>query len=182
MGKHISIVGPMRAGKTWELAKRINENSTAIGVETVYNTRGTERELSKIAPCVTGWTPGTELPYKIDGQRITAYCFDEVHFFEVFRDLEKFLDVVDKLKVDYDLVFSGLFTDCYSMYRPFKIWSYLFPMSSIIFLPSREKCARCGAEPKEASLSVPVDPAPANCVGDHYENVCRACRDNKRGV
>lgn len=190
MVKRIGITGPMWSGKTdqlRELAMELADGNTILGIEPIWNTRRSSRELAQVAsfPVIVLSNErehGGCGPFKDDVPVVAGgvdwaipfadvYAFDEVHLYEVHGQLEAFIRLVFLLPGT--VLLSGLWSDCYNSYDTFKVWSELVPhLNEVRVMQSRVPCAQCADPDAQYSKSTGGPKA-----GDSYVNVCRKCRD-----
>lgn len=190
MIKRIGITGPMWSGKTHELIAVAEAGKTAIGgsvlgIEPYWNRRRTGRDLTEIAyfsiMVLGGGQPFTEQAhgevvirdsstFEWRLSKADVYALDEVHMYEVYGQLEPFIQLV--LLLPGIVILSGLWSDCYHGYDTFRVWRELVPhLNELRVLQSRIPCAQCGDPEAQYSQSTGGPK-----VGDSYVNVCRLCR------
>jgi len=167
----IGITGPMWSGKTFQLIKTVNilekKGEKVLCVIPQKSKRENGRGLEEIVIN----TPVVFLKQVRDLKNFfDLVVFDEIHLYEVFGELEKFLDCFGMFK---NCIVSGLWNDSYDAYKVFKVWQEIVPfLDGFTCLKSRKPCVKCGGTAyfsKHTSIK-------KVCVGDHYVNVCRKHR------
>ena len=179
------ITGPMFAGKSEELLRRINRLKYAKKNFLVFkpqiDNRYSETEVvshSKRSSKAIAISKGEEIyNYYKDG--IDAVCIDEVQFFD-----EKIIDIIDELaNKGLRIIVSGLDTDFKG--NPFMVTAKLLAKAEFV-TKLTAICAKCG---KEATMTQRLINGQIPSVNDEvilvgasesYEPRCRHCHEVKK--
>jgi thymidine kinase len=174
-------IGPMWSGKTTILANSAKEVLKKGGGVVVYddiNTRNSDRDLTNVLSHVSEIYWNTSLKIVPDAKLV---IFDEVHLYQALRHEDLFWERFHTWKDrGVDIGMAGIYFDCYTGYAPFRILTSLFALcTQIIPHKSLRPCAVCGKNDNVIFTRNTRGVGDAQGkVGDHYENVCLACKED----
>lgn len=148
LGKLTVMCGPMFAGKTTELIKRMNhgisiDGKNALAVKTIFDDRYSEAEImSHDGKSFSAKSISSADAILSDADNYDLMAFDEVQFFQEPYFSGNFISLVDELLMKgIDVLAAGL--DMNTNGEPFHVTSLLLGMADEV-IKMTARCEKCG--------------------------------------